>query len=66
MAWLLAQKPWIVPILGTTKVERMRENAEAVAVQLTANDLHEIEVAAAKIKVQGERYPEHLQKRIDR
>jgi aryl-alcohol dehydrogenase-like predicted oxidoreductase len=60
LAWLLAQKPWIVPIPGTTKLARFEENIEAVNVKLTPNDLHEIETAAAKIQVQGARYPEEL------
>ena len=62
LAWLLAQKPWIVPIPGTTKLSRLEENIGAVAVQLSSDDLREIETASAKIKVQGERYPEHLQR----
>jgi aryl-alcohol dehydrogenase-like predicted oxidoreductase len=62
LAWLLAQKPWIVPIPGTTKLHRLDENRGAVAVELTADDLREIEIAASKITVQGERYPEHLQR----
>lgn len=66
LAWLLAQKPWIVPIPGTTKIERMQENTAAANVELTSADLREIATAAAKIKPQGARYPEHLQKRIDR
>src|SRR5499426_2568756 len=60
LAWLLAQKPWIVPIPGTTKPARLEENIGAAAVELTANDLREIEGAASKIAVQGDRYPEHL------
>jgi aryl-alcohol dehydrogenase-like predicted oxidoreductase len=60
LAWLLAQKPWIIPIPGTTKLARFEENIEAVNVELTSNDLHEIETAAAKIQVQGARYPEEL------
>src|SRR5947199_6637150 len=60
LAWLLAQKPWIVPIPGTTKLHRLDENIGAAAIELTAEDLHEIERAASKITVQGERYPEHL------
>ena len=60
LAWLLAQKPWIVPIPGTTKLSRFEENIGAVNVELTPNDLQEIENAAAKIKVQGARYPEEL------
>ena len=62
LAWLLAQKPWIVPIPGTTRLARLEENIGAVNVQLTASDLQEIENAAAKIHVQGERYPEELDK----
>ncbi len=61
LAWLLAQKPWIVPIPGTRKLERLDENIGAVAVELTADDLHEIESTASQITVQGERYPEHLE-----
>jgi aryl-alcohol dehydrogenase-like predicted oxidoreductase len=60
LAWLLAQKPWIVPIPGTTKLARLDENLGAAAVQLTADDLRDIDRAAAKIVVQGARYPEHL------
>jgi len=63
LAWLLAQKPWIVPIPGTTKRHRLEENIGAVAVQLTADDLREIEAAASKITIQGARYPDHLEKR---
>jgi aryl-alcohol dehydrogenase-like predicted oxidoreductase len=61
LAWLLAQKPWIVPIPGTTKLHRLEENIGAVALSLSADDLREIEEAASKITVQGERYPEHLE-----
>jgi aryl-alcohol dehydrogenase-like predicted oxidoreductase len=61
LAWLLAQKPWIVPIPGTTKLHRLEENLGAAAVDLTADDLDEIEAAASKITVQGARYPEHLE-----
>jgi aryl-alcohol dehydrogenase-like predicted oxidoreductase len=61
LAWLLAQKPWIVPIPGTTKLHRLDENIGADAVKLTPDDLREIESAAAKITVQGARYPEHLE-----
>jgi aryl-alcohol dehydrogenase-like predicted oxidoreductase len=64
LAWLLAQKPWIVPIPGTTKLHRLDENMGAVAVELTADDLREIDSAAAKITIQGARYPEALEKRI--
>jgi aryl-alcohol dehydrogenase-like predicted oxidoreductase len=63
LAWLLAQKPWIVPIPGTTKLARLEENLGAVAVALTADDLRDIESAASKIEIQGARYPEHLEKR---
>jgi aryl-alcohol dehydrogenase-like predicted oxidoreductase len=62
LAWLLAQKPWIVPIPGTTKLNRLEENIGAVAVELTANDLGEIATAASKINVEGARYPERLEK----
>jgi aryl-alcohol dehydrogenase-like predicted oxidoreductase len=62
LAWLLAQKPWIVPIPGTTKRSRLEENIGAVNVELTPGDLQEIETAAAKIEVQGARYPEELDK----
>jgi aryl-alcohol dehydrogenase-like predicted oxidoreductase len=61
LAWLLAQKPWIVPIPGTTKLNRLEENIGAVAVELSAEDLRDIETAAAKITVQGARYPERLE-----
>ncbi|HEX2987088.1 MAG TPA: aldo/keto reductase, partial [Chloroflexota bacterium] len=63
LAWLLAQKPWIVPIPGTRKLERLEENIGAVAVELTADDLREIDGAASKITIQGARYPEALEKR---
>jgi aryl-alcohol dehydrogenase-like predicted oxidoreductase len=66
LAWLLAQKPWIVPIPGTTKVSRLEENLGAAEIQLTAEDLREIDTAAAEITVQGARYPEHLQKLVGR
>jgi aryl-alcohol dehydrogenase-like predicted oxidoreductase len=66
LAWLLAQKPWIVPIPGTTKQTRLEENIAAADVQLTADDLREIESAAAKIAVQGARYPEHLARMVGR
>jgi aryl-alcohol dehydrogenase-like predicted oxidoreductase len=66
LASLLAQKPWIVPIPGTTKPHRLEENIAATAVELTANDLSEIDRAAAQITVQGARYPEHLQRLIGR
>jgi aryl-alcohol dehydrogenase-like predicted oxidoreductase len=66
LAWLLAQKPWIVPIPGTTKLNRLRENAGAASVKLTPDDLREIESVASNITVQGARYPEHLQKLVGR
>ena len=66
LAWLLAQKPWIVPIPGTTKLARLEENIGAVSVNLTPDDLREIENAASKIKVEGARYPEELQKMVGR
>jgi aryl-alcohol dehydrogenase-like predicted oxidoreductase len=62
LAWLLAQKPWIVPIPGTRRLERLDENNGAAAVELTSEDLREIESAASKIVVQGARYPEHLER----
>ena len=61
LAWLLGQKPWIVPIPGTTKLTRLEENLGAAEVELTPEDLREIESAASKIKVQGERYTEAMQ-----
>jgi aryl-alcohol dehydrogenase-like predicted oxidoreductase len=66
LAWLLAQKPWIVPIPGTTKLNRLDENIGAVTVELTADDLREIESTASKITVQGSRYPEKLEKMTGR
>ena len=66
LAWLLAQKPWIVPIPGTTKLHRLDENIGAVSVELTPDDLREIEVAASKITVHGDRYPEKLEKMTGR
>jgi aryl-alcohol dehydrogenase-like predicted oxidoreductase len=66
LGWLLAQKPWIVPIPGTTKLSRLEENIGAVSVKLTPDDLREIESAVSKITVQGARYPEHLQKMVGR
>src|ERR1051325_690274 len=66
LAWLLAQKPWIVPIPGTTKLKRLEENIGAVEVELTSDDLHEIEEAASEIEVQGDRYPEHLERMTGR
>ena len=66
IAWLLARKPWIVPIPGTTKLHRLEENVGAAGVALTADDLREIEGALSKVAVQGARYPEHLQKLVGR
>jgi aryl-alcohol dehydrogenase-like predicted oxidoreductase len=66
LAWLLAQKPWIVPIPGTTKLKRLDENIGAASIELTQDDLREIENAASEIKVQGARYPEHLQQMTGR
>jgi aryl-alcohol dehydrogenase-like predicted oxidoreductase len=66
LAWLLAQKPWIVPIPGTTKLPRLEENLGAVNMQLSSDDLRQLEGAAAKIPVQGARYPEELQKMVGR
>jgi aryl-alcohol dehydrogenase-like predicted oxidoreductase len=64
LAWLLAQKPWIVPIPGTTKPHRLRENIGAASIQLSAGDLQQLESMTSKVTVQGERYPEHLQKLV--
>ncbi|MEH2300057.1 MAG: aldo/keto reductase [Nostoc sp.] len=66
LAWLLAQKPWIVPIPGTTKPHRLEENIGAVSVELTPDDLRDIDDAASKITVQGARYPEKMEQMIDR
>ncbi len=66
LAWILAQKPWMVPIPGTTKLHRLEENIGAVNVQLSPDDLRQIDNASAKIKVEGERYPENLQKLVNR
>ena len=66
LAWLLAQKPWIVPIPGTTKLHRLEENIGAAAVELSREDLRQLETAASKIPVQGARYPEELQKLVGR
>ena len=66
LAWLLARKPWIVPIPGTTKLHRLEENLGAASIELTPDDLSEIESAVSMIPVQGERYPQHLQQRVDR
>jgi aryl-alcohol dehydrogenase-like predicted oxidoreductase len=62
LAWLLAQKPWIVPIPGTTKLHRLEENIGAVALELSKRDLEQIETAAAQVKIEGARYPEHIEK----
>ncbi|MDH6253808.1 aryl-alcohol dehydrogenase-like predicted oxidoreductase [Chryseobacterium sp. H1D6B] len=64
LAWLLAQKPWIAPIPGTTKIHRLQENIGAVSIELNAEELKNIEVEASKITITGARYPEHLQKRV--
>ena len=66
IAWLLVQKPWIVPIPGTTKLHRLDENIGAADVELTSDDLLDIESAVSQVTVQGARYPEHLQQRVDR
>ncbi len=66
LAWLLAQKPWIVPIPGTTKLNRLEENIGATVVELTSDDLREIDSAASKIEVQGARYPEQLERMTGR
>jgi aryl-alcohol dehydrogenase-like predicted oxidoreductase len=66
LAWLVAQKPWIVPIPGTTKLDRLNENLGAAAVELTVDDLREVETAASRITVQGARYPEHLEQMTGR
>ncbi len=62
LAWILAQKPWMVPIPGTTKLHRLEENIGGAAVELTPDDLREIDTASSEIKLAGERYPAHLQK----
>jgi aryl-alcohol dehydrogenase-like predicted oxidoreductase len=66
LAWVLAQKPWIVPIPGTTKINRLQENLKAETLALTAQDLAEIESAFSEIQIQGARYPQHLQERVGR
>jgi aryl-alcohol dehydrogenase-like predicted oxidoreductase len=66
LAWLLAQKPWIVPIPGTTKLHRLEENLGAADVELTPDDLREIDTAASKLTLHGDRYPAHLQERVGR
>ena len=66
LAWLLAQKPWIVPIPGTTKLHRLEENIGGASVELSRDDLRELETAASNIAVVGARYPEELQKLVGR
>lgn len=66
LAWVLAQKPWIVPIPGTTKIHRLEENLKAEQITLSKEDLEEIERTFSKIQIQGARYPKHLQARVDR
>ena len=66
LAWLLAQKPWIVPIPGTTKIHRLEENVGAVDLEITAKDISQIDAAFSAIPVQGDRYPAALQKRVGR
>jgi len=66
LAWLLAQKPWIVPIPGTTKLHRLQENIGGVDIELSENDLQQIESAAAKIAIQGARYPQQMQQMVDK
>ena len=66
LAWLLAKKPWIVPIPGTTKLHRLEENIGAISVHLSPDDLHGLETASSKISVSGARYPEELQKLVGR
>jgi aryl-alcohol dehydrogenase-like predicted oxidoreductase len=66
IAWLLGQKPWIVPIPGTTKLHRLEENLGAASVALSAADLSNIEAALSEVRAQGDRYPDHMQRQIDR
>ena len=66
LAWLLAQKPWVVPIPGTRKLARLEENLAAADLELTTTDLNEIQTASAAITVQGARYPDALERLIDR
>ncbi len=66
IAWLLAQKPWIIPIPGTTNLNRLKENIDAVQIELSADEIKKITAATAQIEIQGARYPEHLQKRVGR
>jgi aryl-alcohol dehydrogenase-like predicted oxidoreductase len=63
VAWLLAQKPWIVPIPGTTKIERLRENVAAADIELSPDDIRQIDAAASQITLQGGRYPQELEAR---
>ena len=66
LAWLLAQKPWIVPIPGTTKLERLEENLAAADLELTTEELHDLNAAISKITIAGDRYPEALEKMTGR
>ena len=66
LAWLLAKQPWIVPIPGTKRVERLEENVAAASLDLTADDVRELEAAAERVEIEGDRYPEHMQRTIDR
>jgi aryl-alcohol dehydrogenase-like predicted oxidoreductase len=66
IAWLLAQKPWIAPIPGTTKLHRLKENVGAAAIELTPGNLSDIDAQLANVTVQGERYPAHFQARVGR
>lgn len=66
LAWLLAQKPWIAPIPGTTKLQRIEENVVSASIELAQDDLRQIDNVASKIPVQGERYPESFQKLVNR
>jgi aryl-alcohol dehydrogenase-like predicted oxidoreductase len=66
LGWLLAQKPWVVPIPGTTKLHRLEENIGAASVTLTADDVRQLDEATSKLELRGARYPEHLQKLVGR
>ena len=66
LAWVLAQKPWIVPIPGTTKLHRLEENIGSISIKFTDNEIREIDNASSEINVEGARYPEHLQKLVGR
>jgi aryl-alcohol dehydrogenase-like predicted oxidoreductase len=66
LTWILAQKPWMAPIPGTTKLSRLEENLGALSIELSADDLREIDQASADIPVEGNRYPEHLEKMTGR